>query len=45
MQRKTLKRCKEEHLLRLAKWLKMDISGCKTHDDLAEAIYFNILFV
>lgn len=45
MQRKTLLRCKTEDLLRLAKWLKLDIKDGIKHNDLAELIYFNMLYV
>ena len=45
MQRKILLRCKTEYLLRLAKWLKLDIKKDISHNDLAEMIYFNMLYV
>lgn len=43
MTKKSLLKAKPEYLIRLAKWLKLDINGLR-HSEIAYQIYFHILY-
>jgi hypothetical protein len=44
LRKKTLLRAKTENLIRLAKWLEIDVAGL-SHYEIAENIYFHLLYL